>query len=33
VPEILLSGHEENIKKWAMEKAEERTRERRPDLL
>jgi len=33
VPEILLSGHEGNIIKWAMEKAEERTRERRPDLL
>jgi tRNA (guanine37-N1)-methyltransferase len=33
VPEILLSGHEGNIKKWLMEKAEERTGLRRPDLL
>ncbi len=33
VPDILLSGHEAEINKWLMEKAEERTRQRRPDLL
>ncbi len=33
VPDVLLSGHELNIKQWAMEKAEERTWKRRPDLL
>ncbi len=33
VPDILLSGHEAEINKWLMEKAEERTRRRRPDLL
>lgn len=32
VPEVLLSGHHENIAKWRMEQAVERTRERRPDL-
>lgn len=33
VPEILLSGHHAEIAKWRHEKALERTRERRPDLL
>lgn len=33
VPEILLSGHKEKIDNWKLEKAIERTRDRRPDLL
>jgi tRNA (guanine37-N1)-methyltransferase len=33
VPEILLSGHHAKIEKWKREQREERTRERRPDLL
>ena len=33
VPEILLSGHHLNIEKWKKEKALERTRANRPDLL
>ena len=33
VPEILLSGHEKNIREWRHEKAIERTKTRRPDLL
>ena len=33
VPEILLSGHQENIDKWKLEQAIERTKKRRPDLL
>ncbi|OIQ16308.1 tRNA (guanosine(37)-N1)-methyltransferase TrmD [Lacinutrix sp. MedPE-SW] len=33
VPEVLLSGHAANIEKWREEKAYERTKERRPDLL
>lgn len=33
VPDILLSGHEEKIEQWRMEKAVERTKNRRPDLL
>ncbi len=33
VPEILLSGNEKEIKKWSIEQAIERTRNRRPDLL
>lgn len=32
VPDILLSGHEENIRKWQEEQALKRTKERRPDL-
>ncbi|MGB7567263.1 MAG: tRNA (guanosine(37)-N1)-methyltransferase TrmD [Chitinivibrionales bacterium] len=32
VPEILLSGHHENIRKWQIEKSMELTRARRPDL-
>lgn len=33
VPEVLLSGHEARIAEWRERQAEERTRERRPDLL
>jgi len=33
VPDVLLSGHEANIEAWRHEKALERTRTRRPDLL
>jgi tRNA (guanine37-N1)-methyltransferase len=33
VPDVLLSGHDANIEKWRHEKALERTRDRRPDLL
>lgn len=32
VPEVLMSGHHENIRKWRQEQSEQRTRERRPDL-
>jgi len=33
VPRILLSGDEKKIDEWLTEKAIERTRSRRPDLL
>jgi tRNA (guanine37-N1)-methyltransferase len=33
VPDVLLSGHEAKIEAWRHEKAVERTRQRRPDLL
>jgi tRNA (guanine37-N1)-methyltransferase len=33
VPEVLLSGHHANIEKWKLQQRQERTRERRPDLL
>jgi len=33
VPDVLLSGHESKIEQWKMEKAVERTKKRRPDLL
>lgn len=33
VPEVLLSGHHENIRKWRLEQRLKRTKERRPDLL
>jgi tRNA (guanine37-N1)-methyltransferase len=33
VPDVLLSGHEAKIQDWRYEKAMERTKERRPDLL
>ena len=33
VPEVLISGHHENIKKWRNEKSLEITRKKRPDLL
>lgn len=33
VPEILLSGHHENIRKWRLKQSLKLTRERRPDLF
>lgn len=33
VPDVLLSGHEANIKNWEFEQALERTKRLRPDLL
>ena len=33
VPQVLLSGHHENIKKYRKEESLKRTKERRPDLL
>lgn len=33
VPDILLSGNEKEIRKWQIEKAVERTRQRRPGLI
>ena len=33
VPEVLLSGHHSNIKKWRLEQSQKRTLERRPDLI
>ena len=33
VPDILLSGHHENIRKWRLEQQKIKTQERRPDLL
>lgn len=33
VPEVLVSGHHENIRKWRLEESLNRTKERRPDLL
>jgi tRNA (guanine37-N1)-methyltransferase len=33
VPEVLLSGNHAEIDKWRKQQAQERTRERRPDLL
>ena len=33
VPEVLLSGHHENINKWRREESIKRTEMRRPDLL
>ena len=32
VPEILMSGHHENVEKWRFEQSLLRTKERRPDL-
>ena len=32
VPEVLLSGHHENIRKWRHEQSVKRTKERSPDL-
>jgi tRNA (guanine37-N1)-methyltransferase len=32
VPEVLVSGHHERIRAWRRERAEEATRQRRPDL-
>ena len=33
VPDVLLSGHHENILKWRRKQALERTKKRRPDIL
>lgn len=33
VPDVLLSGHHENIRKWREQEQIKRTKERRPDLL
>lgn len=33
VPDVLLSGHHENIEKWRRERSLELTAQRRPDLL
>jgi len=33
VPEVLLSGHHENIDRWKKEKSVEITKKKRPDLL
>lgn len=33
VPEVLLSGDHARVEQWRRQKADERTRERRPDLL
>ena len=33
VPEVLLSGHHENIRRWRLKQAMARTRERRPELF
>lgn len=33
VPEVLLSGHHENIRRWRLKMSLARTRRRRPDLL
>ena len=33
VPEVLLSGHHANIEKWRDEQSQQRTKEKRPDLL
>ncbi|MBI9102240.1 MAG: tRNA (guanosine(37)-N1)-methyltransferase TrmD [Spirochaetales bacterium] len=33
VPEVLLSGHHENIRKWRLRKGLEKTKRNRPDLL
>jgi tRNA (guanine37-N1)-methyltransferase len=33
VPDVLVSGHHAEIKKWRLEQATKRTRKKRPDLL
>jgi len=33
VPDVLLSGHHENIRRWRLKQALARTRARRPDLI
>lgn len=33
MPEVLISGHHENIKRWREEKSLEITKKNRPDLL
>jgi tRNA (guanine37-N1)-methyltransferase len=32
VPEVLVSGHHDRIRRWKEEQAELRTRQNRPDL-
>ena len=32
VPDVLLSGHHENIRKWRYQKSQEITKQRRPDM-
>ncbi|MCC6905665.1 MAG: tRNA (guanine(37)-N(1))-methyltransferase, partial [Anaerolineae bacterium] len=33
VPEVLLSGHEANVRRWRREQALRRTWQRRPEML
>ena len=33
MPDVLLSGHHENIRKWRLKEALRRTKNKRPDLL
>ena len=33
VPEVLISGHHENIEKWRKEQSKIITKKKRPDLL
>ena len=33
VPDVLLSGHHENIRRWRLKQSLQRTRERRPELF
>jgi len=33
VPEVLISGHHENVKKWRSQKSVETTQKKRPDML
>ena len=33
VPDVLLSGHHENIRKWRLTQSLLKTREKRPDLF
>jgi tRNA (guanine37-N1)-methyltransferase len=33
VPDVLLSGHHEKIRRWRLQQSLQRTRQRRPDLL
>ena len=33
VPDVLLSGHHENIRKWRIEESIKKTKLRRPDLM
>jgi tRNA (guanine37-N1)-methyltransferase len=33
VPEVLLSGHHGNIRRWRLQQSLQRTRQRRPDLM
>jgi tRNA (guanine37-N1)-methyltransferase len=33
VPRVLLSGHHEQIRRWRLQQALQRTQERRPELI